>query len=899
MKAINNPQEQVSGNAQLEPKSSPNRPILDRTLSANYFQDTTQQTSSVEINDRNVAKQWAVDAVHSLASGWRKNVLKFCHHFGHRAVLWVLNRLAPVTLESCTPENIEKLANKDKKTLLQCASGEAIGQLLSRGERGKQVFSSLFSTVEPADVALANKCRPYLDNFPNLKLEFSNKIGTYLCDLPLEQLRQSPNSDRKFWLENVSEESLQRLIGGTHKDRQVFSSLFNAVNSEDVILADKCLNCCTAANVENLSNDDKRALLRNASEESLQRLLNGGQEGRVVFQSLLRATGPGDAALRAKYLEYYLPSSLENLSNDDKRALLRNASEESLQRLLSGGQEGRVVFQSLFQALNPEDAALADRCFSCLDRFPGLKHLKSEFLSETNAYLGNLTAEKARLLPGADRRAILKNASEEVLQDLADKVPVGREIFQTLLNALRPTDQDLQQKCLPHVQRVTSQSMQAAASTALENWRKTNPSKRANGEKTFLDSRKMWQGIATAMASSCFDESGKIDLLRARALKLAVEDATFFQGKPFSAIPAMPYMCKQMSCTLGHLINGAERKDSLAEVLNEANQLQDGQLGTNGRKILATMAENQGFSLGPGVAILTSFFSPHRQRVLPSCTMNSTINAEMRNNPDRLARMYRQILTGDTFNLPSGYLVHQQSIGDRHIAIDLSNGYEVKKDQILDPKSQNIQATAGIFRDSKNANGLQILIHDLNDVFFANFFQSSKFGNRGLQGYGDNNYGTTFIYFGVRGYDKTYSPKIDIAEEAIESNIRTLQDYAAKQKAAGMHYMRVCTRQESSAHDENIDIDALLNLKLHGMKPGELHVIGDRNWGSGDGRSMHLAVKKHETPPPAYSFQTVYSDGKISALNRPDIKSFEVYDTSASKTYGQWKIEQDGKIISA
>jgi hypothetical protein len=61
--------------------------------------------------------------------------------------------------------------------------------------------------------------------------------------------------------------------------------------------------------------------------------------------------------------------------------------------------------------------------------------------------------------------------------------------------------------------------------------------------------------------------------------------------------------------------------------------------------------------LTPAVAILSSLFTPHRQLDLPISMIDSLINAEIRHFPERLIEMYKQILDGNQFTLPSGYVI--------------------------------------------------------------------------------------------------------------------------------------------------------------------------------------------------------------------------------------------------
>jgi hypothetical protein len=101
-------------------------------------------------------------------------------------------------------------------------------------------------------------------------------------------------------------------------------------------------------------------------------------------------------------------------------------------------------------------------------------------------------------------------------------------------------------------------------------------------------------------------------------------------------------------------------ESELKQIINNANGIN---LGEKGNNILDIMHKISGIErLKPGEVILQSLFSPHRQMDLPTCTICSLINRYLHNHPERLVEMYSQILSGDDFHMPSGYLIRQQSI---------------------------------------------------------------------------------------------------------------------------------------------------------------------------------------------------------------------------------------------
>jgi hypothetical protein len=68
---------------------------------------------------------------------------------------------------------------------------------------------------------------------------------------------------------------------------------------------------------------------------------------------------------------------------------------------------------------------------------------------------------------------------------------------------------------------------------------------------------------------------------------------------------------------------------------------------------------SNGKELTLSVAILSSLFIPHRQLDLPTSTIDSLINAEIRNHPERLIKMHKQMLESEKFTLPNGHTIEQ------------------------------------------------------------------------------------------------------------------------------------------------------------------------------------------------------------------------------------------------
>jgi hypothetical protein len=418
------------------------------------------------------------------------------------------------------------------------------------------------------------------------------------------------------------------------------------------------------------------------------------------------------------------------------------------------------------------------------------------------------------------------------------------------------------------------------------------------------------QRIAAEMASECFDASGKIDLGKARELRNRIKPPAVLPGE-FSTIPGASLMLSQVSCVLDNLIDHAQEAGSLREIIDRANKLSP---GDHGRQILDIMGDNLKSPVKPGEAILISLFSLHRQKGLPSCAINSIINAELRNHPERIAKILEQILAGPTFNFPGGRLAHQEKIiredGRCYIPASLVFGNKRERGKIFAQENLHNYLSSGIERDSNSTDGLLIPVKDLNDVFFANFFQNSGFGHNiskfgfiPLSSEGAWQFGTMFVYYGIDNANNVNNPiniynainiifgnrhpiysdqKISVAGADFEAGMERLKGAAEEQKVRGMHYMRVVTKSTKGNHAENIDIDALLKLDLDALKVGKPHIIGDRNWVNEEDHPKFLAIVKTIDPStntPAYSFQTVYSEDPGDPMEEANISRFNIYQS--------------------
>ncbi|MDR0715615.1 MAG: hypothetical protein LBF25_02490 [Puniceicoccales bacterium] len=566
---------------------------------------------------------------------------------------------------------------------------------------------------------------------------------------------------------------------------------------------------------------------------------------------------------------------VELMSEENKRMLLRDASTKDLQGLIARDKE---VFLQLFSVLRPEDVALRAKCFECFKDVPEFQGLRGEFLPKINEYLSNLKMEGLKALPPDDRRALLEYASPEALEQLIGR---NRQIFLQLFIALRAGDMETMRKCFPFFSETEALPLLWASIREIIS---LNPL----GENKFLNSRRVWQAMAVPMASFCFDESGKVDLKRVAVLRSAlVDQGSFFYQEPCSNVPGIELICIQAARVLG---NG-----DLFSVLDDASDLEP---SAYGRQVLSVMSLEGQPPLKLNVAVLASLLSPHRQAGLPTCTINSIMNADIHNDPAIPARMMIQMLATGLTNTPSGYVLCSPPIKYGYVAVDLSNGLESEAKIIFDPNRVDKWAIYGITRDEENGNIL-LPIFDANDLLFAAYFQASLFGNRGLESHHGGNFGTMFMRYGI---DKAYLSSTDISNSSrsMEFAIERMQSEARRRRATGenLNYMRISTISPAVGHAENIDVDALLKLDLSKLEKGKPYIIGDRNCGA-TGVPNHLAVVKTSAPgvnPSMYWFETVYPDGK--RFRRENIITIEFYATKVkSQGFRPWRVNESGTIV--
>jgi hypothetical protein len=397
--------------------------------------------------------------------------------------------------------------------------------------------------------------------------------------------------------------------------------------------------------------------------------------------------------------------------------------------------------------------------------------------------------------------------------------------------------------------------------------------------------------MAVPMASFCFDESGKVKTGRVAALKSALMDqGNFFYQKPCSTVPGIELIRTQAARVLG--------SPELPSFLNEASDLKPNDYG---QQVLSAMSQSP---LKLNTAVLASLFSPHRQTYLPTCAINSIMNADIHNNPAVPAKMMIQMLTIGVTHTPSGYVLRLPSIKDGFVAVDLSEGLKNATKKIFDSSKADIHAIYGIRRNEENENVLLLPIFDANDALLAAYFQASPFGNRGLERcdiYLDR--GATLMRYGIGENSKVHLNPIVISNSSnsMEVAIESMKREASQRRTAdeNLNYVRIGTKGTGEDHAENIDVDALLKLDLSRLEKDKPYIIGDRSWASETGFPLHLAVVKTSDPsvnPPTYRFASVYFDGKL--FKWADIKEILFWPTEVKSHESRlWRVNETGTIV--
>jgi hypothetical protein len=413
---------------------------------------------------------------------------------------------------------------------------------------------------------------------------------------------------------------------------------------------------------------------------------------------------------------------------------------------------------------------------------------------------------------------------------------------------------------------------------------------------TLPASKNAWQSIANEVARCCFNEDMKVDVEKVLELRLAIQTAKLDQ-EPLSKLPSADLMVDQTLSILDDLLY---EKSDLREVLDSESGLNPNE---QGKDLLRIMSQGKDPQLKPAEAILASLFPPHRQYSLPTCTIDSLINAETLNIPARLAVMYAWTLDSDTIPLPGGYLIHQQSLeiesdGTKgKVTIDLTNGgkgrddvfkkfekidaaiakidaaiaeknaaiakseqgtrrddlikqkndFESKKQKIIEILEEQ-RHLEGIEYDPSDPYKLSLQIQNLTDALFANLFQET-FGKESVNSKDRHGYGIDLIWNGIPLEMETpggiFSPIISLDADG-RKGFDLVKAYAQFWKEKGCKCMGISTTTpgagEHSSHSENVYTYKFSGIGLYAMKSGDNHPIGDRNWANKGGECVPLRI---------------------------------------------------------
>jgi hypothetical protein len=317
----------------------------------------------------------------------------------------------------------------------------------------------------------------------------------------------------------------------------------------------------------------------------------------------------------------------------------------------------------------------------------------------------------------------------------------------------------------------------------------------------------------------------------------------------------------QMFCVTGRLMQSTEFVDTL----EGANGTP---LGSHGQAILDVTER----IARPGELILASLFSPHRQRSLPTCTINSWINSMLFNHPEQLAKIFASALAKGFFYTLSGFFIKLSKVVDGRITVDLECGEQGKEsvfasidsgDQAkADAQVKEWQNNGIIYNSEAGEHRLSLPVRDLNDLLFAGIFQET-FGSAQMSQ--DQEYGTMYVLAGfpisvdIYSHFSHFIPPGDFPNLILE-----LQREAQVRRDNGANYMRVA----SGYHAFNMNITELLALDLDKMKDGEICSVGDFNWADSSSIDINrLAIQKtgegfrlgvaHQAENPRFATQLV------------------------------------------
>ncbi|MDR2737955.1 MAG: hypothetical protein LBB18_03390 [Puniceicoccales bacterium] len=426
--------------------------------------------------------------------------------------------------------------------------------------------------------------------------------------------------------------------------------------------------------------------------------------------------------------------------------------------------------------------------------------------------------------------------------------------------------------------------------------------------------QQQWRNIAHASASLCINSDGTVNFVQAAALQKFWNELSLVEdNKEDNKIPGIELIQEQTLAVLEKLLpktpdaGTSSNPSPLAQKLDEARLKAPSE---NGSKILQAMVPppTAGDSQIP-VAILQSLFTPHRQMSLPTCSINALINAEIFNHPEILANIYAQILTTEanaSITMPASTAEQMQlqnitpnspnaafvTVTPKQSGDNLKNVFGIENKNLeeneeleenkklwqnegieyVPASSSSDSSSSSSSPSSAQAHSLQIPIHDLNDVFFANFMQ---------QIYKDTDQEQVFVqvrqlYFGVPGDKLDFTNAVTKGKQTFESDDETqsekqessmftltdvnkLKDKARQQYDAGIRYAYVTVFTQGKkatktaeldpygGHLENLDLKKLSEIDFDNMENGKCCIIGDRNYVDSNTRKIpYLGLEKVE-----------------------------------------------------
>lgn len=420
---------------------------------------------------------------------------------------------------------------------------------------------------------------------------------------------------------------------------------------------------------------------------------------------------------------------------------------------------------------------------------------------------------------------------------------------------------------------------------------------------------KAWRAVAKATAKGCFDSAGKVDVTKVdEVIRFweATNDEHSQEFKVVQHLPSWQLVRDQTLAVLGALVppkkdenppTGPNNPTALAAVLEAAPAC--AACSPVGSEILVIMGCDN-----PQEAILASLLTPHRQMALPTCSLDSLVNSETFNHPERLAEVYSHLLTtkaNEPVNVGTrsmtvrsqeiqnssgpkeptlsgadpGYVLvtPNQSDSNRKYIFGLMTVEKQDGTTTVVASARNALAVEGIGIEGDGTYRLRYPIRDLTDLFFADLMQniyekcdadeayinvrSDYFGVAGNMFFNEGskavNGGSEEIkdgggaeYFRTEGGKFSYEEFEKLKEQArllCENGLRKCVATVFTQTGASDVSNPPFDPDPPNAHLENLDPDLL--SKFDGSSTISYpYIIGDRNYLNGDGEACYLAITK-------------------------------------------------------